>query len=123
MDTSRSSTTSQFTSKNRDIYALFRVYKTESPVSFASWMLYALPQVVILLAVCWLWLQCLFIGFRKFDRSHEGLVIRMLKKKYELLGPITYEEKSILWTFVVLIVLWLTRQPVIKFISITANLL
>lgn len=45
------------------------------------------------------------------DRSHEGLVKRMLHKKHDALGPITYEEKSILACFAFLILLWFTRQP------------
>jgi len=35
----------------------------------------------------------------------------MLHKKHDVLGPITYEEKSILACFGLLILLWFTRQP------------
>lgn len=83
----------------------------KSPVTFASWFVYCLPQVIILLAICWAWLQVLFIGFRQSDRSYEGLVRRMLRKKYEALGPLRYDEKNILVVFFVLILLWLFRAP------------
>lgn len=41
-----------------------RRFMGKSPVTFASWFVYCLPQVIILLAICWAWLQVLFIGFR-----------------------------------------------------------
>ncbi|KAI1712396.1 sodium:sulfate symporter transmembrane region domain-containing protein [Ditylenchus destructor] len=90
---------------------LQKAYRSLSPVTFASWLAFAFPQVVVLQGICWLWLQILYVGFKKMDRSHEGMVSRMLKKKYETLGPIRYEEKNILVCFSILIALWLTREP------------
>uniref|UniRef100_A0A915EB57 Methyltransferase type 11 domain-containing protein n=1 Tax=Ditylenchus dipsaci TaxID=166011 RepID=A0A915EB57_9BILA len=72
---------------------LQKAYHSMSPVTFTSWMLFAMPQVLMLLAICWAWLQIIYVGFKPHDNSYEGMVGRMLRKKYETLGGISYEEK------------------------------
>uniref|UniRef100_A0A7E4W612 CitMHS domain-containing protein n=1 Tax=Panagrellus redivivus TaxID=6233 RepID=A0A7E4W612_PANRE len=89
-------------------------YGSNNPVTFSSWILFAFPQMIAMFIVCWIWLQICFIGLRKRDMSGEDTISRTLKKKYEQLGPIRYEERSILVVFVALIILWLFRHP--KFI-------
>jgi sodium-dependent dicarboxylate transporter 2/3/5 len=51
---------------------LNNAYGADNPVTFASFMLYALPQTLILIVVCWLWLQALFIGFRLVLNLNKG---------------------------------------------------
>lgn len=86
-----------------------------SPLSFASFMVYAIPQMLILLFFCWLWLQFLFIGFKskKHERGHDETVKRILDKKYHALGPVRYEEKTIMIAFGLMVFMWLTRRPMI----------
>ncbi|KAH7721880.1 solute carrier family 13 member 5 [Aphelenchoides avenae] len=85
----------------------------KAKISFAKWMLFAVPSMLILLAFCWIWLQSVFIGFnfKKRDRVQEKAVEQVLRKKYDSLGPIRFDEVMVLSTFAVLIVLWLTRSP------------
>ncbi|KAF7630757.1 hypothetical protein Mgra_00008965 [Meloidogyne graminicola] len=70
------------------------IYGDKNPVSFFSFMCYALPQVVILLLICWLWLQFLYIGFAKNDKKNNQTVDEVLSKKYKELGPMRYEEMT-----------------------------
>uniref|UniRef100_A0A914BYB8 Uncharacterized protein n=1 Tax=Acrobeloides nanus TaxID=290746 RepID=A0A914BYB8_9BILA len=85
------------------------------PITFATWMLYSLPQLIVMIIFEWLWLQLLFIGFRNTtDRDSECAVHETLRKKYENLGTFRYDECTILVNFVILVILWLFRQP--KFI-------
>uniref|UniRef100_A0A183BQ96 CitMHS domain-containing protein n=1 Tax=Globodera pallida TaxID=36090 RepID=A0A183BQ96_GLOPA len=100
---------------------LQKAYSGQSPVSFASFMFYAIPQALLLLLICWLWLQLLFVRARPSShrsnssnsRAETNGIGQMLAKKHEALGPLRYEEKTILATFGVLIFLWLTRQPMV----------
>uniref|UniRef100_A0A915P901 Uncharacterized protein n=1 Tax=Meloidogyne floridensis TaxID=298350 RepID=A0A915P901_9BILA len=60
------------------------IYGDKNPVSFFSFICYALPQVFILLIICWIWLQFLFIGFRKNSKKNQ-IVDDMLLNKYKQL--------------------------------------
>uniref|UniRef100_A0A914L8L4 Uncharacterized protein n=1 Tax=Meloidogyne incognita TaxID=6306 RepID=A0A914L8L4_MELIC len=84
------------------------IYGNRNPVSFFSFICYALPQVIILLIICWIWLQFLFIGFRKNSKKNQ-IVDDMLLNKYKQLGPIRYEEITVVLAFLALIILWMTR--------------
>uniref|UniRef100_A0AC34RIF3 Solute carrier family 13 member 5 n=1 Tax=Panagrolaimus sp. JU765 TaxID=591449 RepID=A0AC34RIF3_9BILA len=90
-------------------------YDDKTPVTFATWILFTVPQCLLLSFSCWIWLQILFVGFRKYDNGKDNSVKALLSKKYKMLGPLRYEEKSIILIFFVLILLWLFRSP--KFMS------
>uniref|UniRef100_F1L1Y7 Solute carrier family 13 member 5 n=1 Tax=Ascaris suum TaxID=6253 RepID=F1L1Y7_ASCSU len=65
---------------------LDKLYLGKTPITFATWMAFAIPQLVISLLFCWIWLQALFIGFR-------------------------FDERLVLALFVALVFLWLFREP------------
>uniref|UniRef100_A0A915B8K1 Solute carrier family 13 member 5 n=2 Tax=Parascaris TaxID=6254 RepID=A0A915B8K1_PARUN len=90
---------------------LDKLYLGKTPITFATWMAFAIPQLVISLLFCWIWLQALFIGFRQTDDKDESRVGRMLRKKYEKLGPLKFDERLVLALFVALVFLWLFREP------------
>ncbi|CAK5119437.1 unnamed protein product [Meloidogyne enterolobii] len=54
------------------------IYGDKNPVSFFSFICYALPQVIILLIICWIWLQFLFIGFSYVTDGTSAMLISML---------------------------------------------
>jgi len=92
-----------------------------SPISFFSWLLYAVPGMLAMLMFSWFWLQFAFIGFgrRKVGEEDGGdpeldsgdVVRQVLAEKYRGLGSIKYEEMSVLVVFLLQVGLWLTRQP------------
>uniref|UniRef100_A0AC35GP78 Uncharacterized protein n=1 Tax=Panagrolaimus sp. PS1159 TaxID=55785 RepID=A0AC35GP78_9BILA len=90
---------------------LAKTFGSAPPVTYASWIIWAFPQSFIVLIGSWVWLQLLFVGFTKRDNSGEASVRRLLRKKYEQLGEIRYEEKSILFMFLTLVLLWFFRHP------------
>nr|XP_055113367.1 solute carrier family 13 member 2 isoform X1 [Symphalangus syndactylus] len=88
-------------------------------VNFASWFSFAFPTMVILLLLAWLWLQILFLGFN--FRKNFGIGEKMqeqqqaayciIQTEHRLLGPMTFAEKAISILFVILVLLWFTREP------------
>ncbi|XP_033119854.1 solute carrier family 13 member 2-like [Anneissia japonica] len=106
-------------------------YGSEAGVNFLTWMLFATPSMLVCLFLAWLWLQYMFLGCsckfwrcsclrkqehrQQIDGFDEDSVKQVLRRQYNELGRMSFAEKAVLGHFVVLMLLWLTRDP--KFIS------
>ncbi|XP_025086040.1 solute carrier family 13 member 3-like isoform X2 [Pomacea canaliculata] len=102
--------------KIQPLKGLFQEYGLDSGVNFTSWIIFALPGSAICLFLTWMVLSCIFFGPRnciKRSKSKVGetQIKNTIRQQYEKLGPVTFAEKVVMGHFLVLISLWVSRNP------------
>ncbi|SNS58265.1 solute carrier family 13 (sodium-dependent dicarboxylate transporter), member 2/3/5 [Ekhidna lutea] len=79
--------------------------------SFASWMAFALPFSLVMLAICWIILTRIVFPLHKINIS---IGQELIQKEKEALGQMKQEEKVVAIVFVITAILWITRSFVLN---------
>jgi len=99
------------TPPNLSFTRIFEIQLPEAPeISFAQWFLFAIPISIVMLFITWGLLSILFLhrsGNVKL-RSDASVILG----QYRDLGPMSFEEIIVLFDFVLLALLWLTRAGI-----------
>ncbi|KAK3731051.1 hypothetical protein QZH41_019209, partial [Actinostola sp. cb2023] len=100
------------------VVLFYRLFPESPGIGFATWFMYAFPEMLILLFVAWVWLQMLFLGLRccckkggEQNRDQANAAKKVLQQQYSALGPMSFAEKGVLVHFILLALLWLFRDP------------
>uniref|UniRef100_A0A3Q1H9S1 Uncharacterized protein n=1 Tax=Anabas testudineus TaxID=64144 RepID=A0A3Q1H9S1_ANATE len=95
-------------------------YPDAKVINFGTWFIFSFPIAIIMLVLTWLWLHFLFLGcnFRetcslskKRKTKREMLSERRIHEEYAKLGPISYPEVVTGVFFILMTLLWFTREP------------
>ncbi|XP_036432963.1 solute carrier family 13 member 4 [Colossoma macropomum] len=95
-------------------------YPEAKVINFGTWFIFSLPIALIMLVLTWIWLHCLFLGcnFRetcswskKRKTKREILSEKRIHEEYQKLGPISYPEVVTGLFFILMTLLWFTREP------------
>ncbi|XP_052716672.1 solute carrier family 13 member 2-like [Crassostrea angulata] len=91
---------------------VFQSRNATSPVTFASWIQFCLPISSLIVAFIWLWLQFIFLRCRRSANSPEQAqrVKAVIRREYKNLGPVSFAQGAVIVHFVILAVLWITRD-------------
>lgn len=86
----------------------------ESDISFAKWMGFAFPLSLMVAVFGWLWLALVFLRcgcFKKVDPVQKRMVNQTIRAQFKKLGRLTFRESIVLFVFILLVFLWLFRDP------------
>ncbi|NWQ64532.1 S13A2 protein, partial [Neopipo cinnamomea] len=90
-------------------------------INFASWFSFAFPTMIVLLVLAWIWLQILYLGFNFKEnfgcssspsaKAKEKEAYAVIREESRKLGRMKFAEIAVLILFILLVLLWFTRDP------------
>uniref|UniRef100_A0A224Z4P4 Na+/dicarboxylate na+/tricarboxylate and phosphate transporter n=1 Tax=Rhipicephalus zambeziensis TaxID=60191 RepID=A0A224Z4P4_9ACAR len=89
------------------------LYKERAPVDYALWMFFALPIALIGTALVFLIVVPFFFSCKSpnLGKESSNYAMTAIRRNYMALGPIRFHEVAVLLLFILLVFLWLFRDP------------
>ncbi|KAG1933310.1 solute carrier family 13 member 1 [Pimephales promelas] len=97
---------------------IYQYYPECTIINFGNWFVLCLPICIIMLILSWIFLHWMFLGsnFRaslcsRQKSEREKNTAKLLLDQYNSLGPICSQEIITLVIFILMAILWFTRNP------------
>ncbi|GFT97985.1 hypothetical protein NPIL_21361 [Nephila pilipes] len=88
------------------------LYPDSTELTFASWLIYNAPVMLICVFICWIGLQLFYQPCcLKEDSKAQAAARNAVLKSYQELGSITFHEAAVAFLFLLVVVLWFLRDP------------
>ncbi|XP_035226417.1 solute carrier family 13 member 5-like isoform X2 [Stegodyphus dumicola] len=88
------------------------LYPKSTELTFASWLMYNAPVMVICVFICWIGLQFFYLPCcSKEEKKTEVAAKNAVLKSYRELGDITFHETAVALLFISVVLLWFLRDP------------
>ncbi len=95
------------TPPNLSFARIFQITFPEAEaITFGTWIVFGLPLSLAMLSIVWVLLTQVFLRVPKNIAIDRSIII----EEYRRLGPITFEEKAVLWVFSITAFLWVFRK-------------
>ncbi|XP_059143658.1 Na(+)/citrate cotransporter-like [Physella acuta] len=92
----------------------------KSPVTFSTWLIYCLPMSFLMILTLWAWMVLVFLRCKggclccccapEANKKKLEKVNAMIRDEYNNLGPITFAQGTVLVSFTLLVIAWITRD-------------
>lgn len=79
-------------------------------ISFATWMLFAMPIAIVLLFICWYYLVNIGFDLTSIENDNNSEGLDKIKAYQAQLGSMSYEEKVVIGVFGLVALSWMTRS-------------
>ncbi|XP_022237472.1 solute carrier family 13 member 5-like isoform X1 [Limulus polyphemus] len=93
-------------------FVVEELYHGLPSVDYANWLLFAAPAAIVSVLLSYAAFQVLYFRKSCGNQSKQNQAARqIIRKKYEELGPMTFHEGAVLVLFILLVCLWMFRDP------------
>ncbi len=103
------------TPPNLSFARIFQIYFPQAPeITFVSWLKIGLPVTLVMLPTIWIVLVFFFFrkAVKKTEGAHAEAVEEVFRQKLHELGPMKWQEWTVLSIFILTAALWLFRSDI-----------
>lgn len=95
--------------------SLIKKFGPNTGLTFASWMAFSIPCMLVCTVIAWLWLQKLQswspVTGAEDNQEKEERAMKVIRERHKELGRMSMHEAQVLLLFIILILLWFFKSP------------